>query len=104
MMNGCCLIMCYVIIVWAYGAFDVLIAERCIVPITDQHWTSHRPLALLISEFDVDKTLKCEKCGAATVYHQWPCIDEETGDHLGDYMVWHCENCGHDVDANEGNA
>lgn len=48
--------------------------------------------------------IRCEKCSAIMVFHQWPCVDEGTGDHLGDFMVWRCENCDHQIDVSECDA
>lgn len=27
-------------------------------------------------------------------YHEWDAIDRATGDHLGKYRIWECEDCG----------
>lgn len=44
---------------------------------------------------------KCPACNTRMNYHQWPCVDEETGEHLGDYKLWACD-CGHKIDMSEG--
>jgi len=43
--------------------------------------------------------LKCPICENKMQYHQWPCVDEASGDHLGDYQVYHCPHCDVHVDA-----
>ena len=35
----------------------------------------------------------CPRCKQPMNYHQWPCIDEGTGEHLGDWALWRCEEC-----------
>lgn len=41
---------------------------------------------------------ECPECGAWMEYHEWPCVDPVTGDHLGNYCLWECPECGYIYD------
>jgi RNase P subunit RPR2 len=43
----------------------------------------------------------CPRCKTRMVYHEWPAINAETGEHLGNYRIYKCEKCGHEVNPNK---
>ncbi len=43
----------------------------------------------------------CPQCKVRMVYHEWPAVHAETGEHLGNYRIWKCEKCGKTIDPNK---
>ncbi len=43
----------------------------------------------------------CPKCKTLMVLYDFPALDAETGEHLGNYRIYKCEKCGHEVDPNK---
>jgi hypothetical protein len=39
------------------------------------------------------QVVRCGYCYHLCEYHQWPCLDPVSGNHLGDHKVWTCTHC-----------
>lgn len=36
----------------------------------------------------------CPDCFSFVGFHTWPAINQETGEHMGNYEAWRCDACG----------
>lgn len=49
----------------------------------------------------MSEKFSCPMCGCEMEYYEWPCVDPCTGDHLGNYRLVECVECGAYVDMDD---